>query len=247
MKQDNKKEIVKIDWMKELQEWLVAVLIGALAGPVLFYFLKFVLEPYAWWVDFLIVTLFWRTYARKKTFHIPEAVREWIEVIVVAGILAFNIRVFVIQAYKIPSGSMIPTLLVKDHLFVSRFNYWAKLPHRGEIIVFRYPEDKKKDFIKRVIAVEKDTIEIKNKQVYINGKPIEEPYKYHEDPGIIPGNLSPRDNFGPYTVPVGHLFMMGDNRDRSLDSRFWGFLSGKELKGKALIIYWPFRRMKVIK
>jgi len=266
----NIKQKPGIDWKKELREWIAGAILGVLAGPVLFHFFSFVLEPYAKWLEFLLVTLLWRIYIRKKTFHISEKVREWIEVFVVAGILALNIRTFVIQAYKIPSGSMIPTLQIKDHLFVSRFNYWTKLPRRGEIVVFRFPLDHKKDFIKRVIAVEGDTICIKDKQVFVNDIPVDEPYKFHSDPNIIPGNVnvqsseifvqayktnkaeviaegSPRDNLRPMLVPEGYIFVMGDNRDSSYDSRFWGFLSRRELKGKALVIYLPFNRIRIIR
>lgn len=178
--------------------------------------------------------------------------KEYVEAIVTALILALLIRTFVVQAFKIPSGSMIPTLLIGDHILVNKFIYGTKIPfsdkrilifrkpQRGDIIVFKYPENPKKDFIKRVIAVEGDVIEERNKIVYINGTPIEEPYAYHYDRYIKSREFDPRDNFGPIVVPRGKVFVMGDNRDQSYDSRYWGFVDLKEVKGKAFIIYWSW-------
>jgi signal peptidase I len=179
--------------------------------------------------------------------------REYSESIIAAVILALLIRGFVIQAFKIPSGSMIPTLLVGDHIMVNKFVYGTKvpftdirilplrLPSRGDIIVFRYPMDKKKDFIKRVVGIEGDVVEIRDKIVFINGEPWkEDSYGEHKDSTILPGSVSPRDNFGPVKVPKDSLFTLGDNRDQSRDSRFWGFVDLKEVKGSAFIIYWSW-------
>jgi len=178
--------------------------------------------------------------------------RENIEAILVAVVLALFIRAFVVQAFKIPSGSMKDTLLIGDHILVNKFIYGVKMPfinktlipikdpQRGDIIVFRYPGEPDKDFIKRVIAVEGDTIEIRNKHVYVNHKPVKSDYARYTDPHIIPGAIQPRDNFGPVTVPEGHLFVMGDNRDHSYDSRFWGFVDMDAVKGKAFMIYWSW-------
>ncbi len=180
--------------------------------------------------------------------------REYIEAIILAIVIALFIRTFVIQAYKIPSGSMKPTLLIGDHILVSKFNYGIKLPflrttlipvgapHRGDIVVFIYPEDRSKDFIKRLIGVPGDTIEIRNKKIFINGLPYSDKHGVYVDSFIIPGAVQPRDNFGPVTVPEGSLFVMGDNRDESYDSRFWGFVSKKDVLGKALIIYWSWNQ-----
>ena len=180
--------------------------------------------------------------------------REYIEAIILAVVIALFIRTFVIQAYKIPSGSMKPTLLIGDHILVSKFNYGIKLPflrttlipvgapQRGDIVVFIYPEDRSKDFIKRLIGVPGDTIEIRNKKIFINGLPYSDKHGVYVDNFIIPGAVQPRDNFGPVTVPEGSLFVMGDNRDESYDSRFWGFVSNKDVLGKALIIYWSWNR-----
>lgn len=236
---------VSWNWKNELCEWVIGVAFGLVLGPVLFHFLTFLNEPKIKWFEFLFVAVFYRIVLRRKTFHMPKEAKEWIEVIVFAGFLAFNIRTFVIQAYKIPSGSMIPTFEIKDHLFVSKFNYWFKIPEQGEIIVFKFPEDPKKDFIKRVIAMESDTVQIADKQVFVNGKQLVEPYKVHYDPMIIPGG--PRDNFGPIIVPKGCLFVMGDNRDKSYDSRFWGSVPKENLRGRALVIYWPFNRIRIVK
>ena len=177
--------------------------------------------------------------------------KEYAEAIITALILALVIRAYVIQAFKIPSGSMIPTLLIGDHILVNKFIYGTKIPFtdrqvlifkkpgREDIIVFKYPENPKKDFIKRVIATEGDVIEERDKTVYVNGKAVTEPYTQHSDSSIRSGN-DPRDNFGPLTVPKGKVFVMGDNRDQSYDSRYWGFVDLKEIKGKALIIYWSW-------
>lgn len=189
-------------------------------------------------------------------------VRETIESILIALFFALLIRTFIVQAFKIPSGSMEPTLLVGDYLLVTKFTYGYnipftkkriltfKKPERGDIIVFRYPVDPDKDFIKRVIAVEGDEVIIQNKRVYINGRELVVPSAVYRDSYILPKELSPRDNFGPIKVPKDSYFVMGDNRDSSLDSRFWGFVHISDIKGKAFIIYWsiadndyPFYRL----
>jgi signal peptidase I len=179
-------------------------------------------------------------------------IREYAEAIITALILALVIRAYVIQAFKIPSGSMIPTLLIGDHILVNKFIYGTKIPftdrrilvfkkpERGDIIVFKYPENPKKDFIKRVIGTGGDVIEERNKTVYVNRKALIEPYVQHTDSVIRPGGNDPRDSFGPLIVPKGEIFVMGDNRDQSYDSRYWGFVDLKEIKGKALIIYWSW-------
>lgn len=180
-------------------------------------------------------------------------IREWIESIVIALILALFIRTFVVQAFKIPSGSMEPTLLIGDHLLVNKFLFGTKIPFtdinllpirepkRGDVIVFTYPVDPSKDFIKRVIGLPGDSVEIKNKKIYINSNPIDDPHAHFAENMILPkGSGEPRDNFGPATVPPDSLFVMGDNRDRSYDSRFWGFVKKSEIKGKAFIIYWSW-------
>jgi len=178
--------------------------------------------------------------------------RENIEAIAIAIVLALFIRTFVVQAFKIPSGSMKQTLLIGDHILVSKFIYGVKLPYlrttiipiknpkRGDVVVFKFPEDPDKDFIKRVVGVAGDVVGVRDKQVYINQKKITDTFSIHTDPHTIPSGLQPRDNFGPVTVPPDSLFVMGDNRDHSYDSRFWGFVSLKEVKGKAFMIYWSW-------
>jgi signal peptidase I len=184
---------------------------------------------------------------------------DWTKSILIALILALFIRTFIVQAYKIPSGSMIPTLLIGDYLLVNKlaygvrnpikndFIYFRRLPERQEIVVFTYPLNKKLDFIKRVIGLPGDTVQIVNKKVYVNGKLLKEPYVQFTDPEIYPKEISPRDNYGPVKVPPGHIFVLGDNRDQSYDSRFWGFVPINYLKGKALIIYfsWDSKDFKV--
>lgn len=175
--------------------------------------------------------------------------RENIEALVIAIVLALIIRTFIVQAFKIPSGSMEPTLLIGDHLLVNKFIYGTtipftdkkvlkfKTPERGDVIVFKYPVDPKKDFIKRVIGVEGDKIFIKNKKIFINDKPYKDEKGVYTDRHLLHG---PRDNFGPVTVPKNSLFVMGDNRDNSHDSRFWGFVDIRQVRGKAFIIYWSW-------
>ena len=184
---------------------------------------------------------------------------DWTKSILIALILALFIRAFIVQAYKIPSGSMIPTLLIGDYLLVNKlaygirnpikndFIYFRKLPERQEIVVFTYPLNKKLDFIKRVIGLPGDTVEIVNKKVYVNGKLLKEPYVQFNDPEIYPKEVSPRDNYGPVKVPPGYIFVLGDNRDQSYDSRFWGFVPINYLKGKALIIYfsWDSKNFRI--
>ncbi|HEX7124640.1 MAG TPA: signal peptidase I [Thermodesulfobacteriota bacterium] len=197
--------------------------------------------------------------------------REILEAVVVALLLAAVVRVFVVQAYKIPSRSMVPTLLVGDHILVNKFIYGIKIPgtdyrlpglrapRRGDVVVFVPPDDPNRDFIKRIVGVPGDTIEVRAKKVYVNGKPSDqEAHAIHvderpvEEPGdrIMtavrdcefprPGSDVFRDWFGPCTVPPEHYFMMGDNRDQSQDSRFWGYVPMKDIRGKAFVIYWSW-------
>lgn len=177
---------------------------------------------------------------------------EYAKAIITALILAMLIRTYIIQAFKIPSGSMIPTLLVGDHILVNKFLYGTKIPfsgkrifmfkkpERGDIIVFKYPENPDKDFIKRVVAAEGDVIESKNKMIHVNGNKVNEPYAQHTDSSMRPMGIEPRDNFGPVIVPKNKYFVMGDNRDQSYDSRYWGYVDIKDVKGKALILYWSW-------
>ena len=178
--------------------------------------------------------------------------RENIEAILVAILLALFIRTFVVQAFKIPSGSMKNTLLIGDHILVNKFIYGVKLPYlqkiivpigkpkRGDIVVFKFPVEPEKDFIKRVVGIAGDTIEGRDKKIYVNGQPIEESYTIKTDSNVYPAGLQARDNFGPITVPDASLFVMGDNRDQSFDSRFWGFVDLKVVSGKAFMIYWSW-------
>ena len=186
---------------------------------------------------------------RKKK---KSGLRENIEAILVAIVLALFIRTFVIQAFKIPSGSMKETLKIGDHILVNKFIYGVKMPFlqttiipiknpkRGDIVVFKFPEDPSKDFIKRVIGVAGDVVEVRDKKVYVNSKLLNHDFGIHTDSYIFPASVQPRDNFGPVVVPPHSLFVMGDNRDQSYDSRFWGFVDLKAVKGKALIIYWSW-------
>ncbi|GAB4555344.1 MAG: signal peptidase I [Geothermobacteraceae bacterium] len=184
--------------------------------------------------------------------------REYGEALIVAAILALIIRAFVVQAFKIPSGSMEDTLLIGDHLLVNKFIYGIQLPfsdqryftirhpQRGDVIVFEFPRDEgkpwleRRDFIKRVVGTPGDTVEVRDKKVYINGKLWEIPQEVHKENGIVGPQYGPRDNMKPVKVPEGHFFVMGDNRDRSYDSRFWGFVPEEKVKGLAFIKYWSW-------
>lgn len=183
-----------------------------------------------------------------------------LEVIIPALILALLIRTFVIQAFKIPSESMVPTLQVGDHLFVLKFYYGLPIPftnkkilewhspQRDDIIVFKYPGDMKRDFIKRVIGLPGERLLISHKQIYINDQPLLEPYKIHTDFYPSLDGYSDRDNWkAPLLISGRRYFVMGDNRDSSLDSRFWGTLPQELIKGKAFFIYWPPWRIGLIR
>jgi signal peptidase I len=187
-----------------------------------------------------------------------STVREYFESVIIAVILALFIRTFVVQAFKIPTGSMENNLLIGDHLLVNKFVVGpttssverALLPirpiKRGDVIVFKYPEEPGRDFIKRVIGLPGETLELRDKKVSINGHPLDEPYVHFLEP---PGTTSEfrevtsydvRERYGPVTVPPNQYFVMGDNRDNSQDSRYWGFLPRDYIKGKALVIYWSY-------
>ncbi|AEA33899.1 signal peptidase I [Hippea maritima] len=193
---------------------------------------------------------------------------EWIKSIIIALIIALFIRAFFVEAFKIPSSSMEPTLLVGDHVLANRFIYGIKVPitgkmlipikhpQRGDVVIFRWPKDRSIYFIKRCIGIPGDTLEMKDKVLYRNNKMVKEPYVVHRDPNIYSKNTDistfktiwgSRDNWGPIKVPKGKYFMMGDNRDNSYDSRYWGFVPEKNIVGKAFIIYgsWTFSPFEI--
>jgi len=159
----------------------------------------------------------------------------------VSSLISIGVKAFIIQAYRIPSGAMIPTLLVGDHILANKFIYKTSEPKHGDIIIFPYPDDPSRDFVKRLIAVEGDLIEIKDKRLFINSKMSSEPYIINSDSGVI---REQRDNFGPVTVPPGKLFFMGDNRDQSFDSRFYGYVPKESIKGKVMSLYWSWDQVK---
>ena len=198
--------------------------------------------------------------ARRKSI-----VREYVEAFAIAIALALVIRSFLVQAYKIPSGSMEPTLLIGDHILVNKAIYGLRMPdslfglhpmsgvvpygryvfrlepvHRGDVVVFVFPPDPTKDFIKRVIAVGGDTVEVRDKSVYVDGRKIDDPHAYYQLGSEGQFTMSPHQRYGPAAVPKGKVFVMGDNRDRSYDSRFWGFVDDSEVEGRAMVIYWSW-------
>ena len=193
-----------------------------------------------------------------KTEFTKSTLREYFESIVIAVILALFIRTFVVQAFKIPTGSMEENLLIGDHLLVNKFVFApslsgverALLPigeiEREDVIVFKYPEEPERDFIKRVIGLPGETLEVRDKKVFVNGQPLDEPYAHYIDAPTTPSefhevtSFDVRERYGPVTVPPNQYFVMGDNRDNSQDSRYWGFLPREHIKGKALLIYWSY-------
>ena len=193
----------------------------------------------------------------RRTFK-KSTLREYFESVVIAVILALFIRTFIVQAFKIPTGSMEENLLIGDHLLVNKFMFgptalqWerALLPittvKRDDVVVFKYPEEPDRDFIKRVIGLPGETVEVREKKVYINGKALDEPFTHFLQPAATPSefheitSFDVRERYGPVTVPPNQYFVMGDNRDNSQDSRYWGFLPRDYIKGKALVIYWSY-------
>jgi signal peptidase I len=179
-------------------------------------------------------------------------IREYVVFILWVVVIVFVIRTCIVQNYRIPSRSMEDTMLVGDHLLVNKFIYGIRVPFtdlrlpmvrapkQGDVIVFRYPMDRSKDFIKRVIGVPGDVIEIRDKQVFVNGRPYINPHEVHKDSRIFLRDAGLRDNFGPVLVPEDSWFVMGDNRDESHDSRFWGFVKKTDLVGLAVIKYWSW-------
>jgi signal peptidase I len=196
-------------------------------------------------------------------------VKEWISSIFVALVLTLIIRTYVIQAFKIPSGSMLPTLEIGDHILVNKFIYGARIeipltqyslgqlpglraPRQGDVVVFIPPKQRELDYIKRIVATEGQTIEVRNNQVYVDGQPWNDPHaRFAQDPPEAPRPSRPQPcgsvsqmaratDCAPFTVPKGHVFAMGDNRDQSYDSRFWGPVPVEDIKGLALVIYWSW-------
>jgi signal peptidase I len=197
--------------------------------------------------------------APEKTKRTRSVFREYFELIAETAVFVFFVMTFVVQAFQIPTSSMEPNLLVGDFLLVNKLIYAqtasavdrALLPRRDlrrqDIVVFKFPNDMSKDYVKRVVGLPGETVEIRNKVVFINGRPIEDRHAVHTDPAIMGRNQDPqltgesRDNWGPYTVPAGHIFAMGDNRDNSYDSRYWKFLPLSYVKGRPWIIYFSYK------
>jgi signal peptidase I len=163
--------------------------------------------------------------------------RELTESIVIAVLLALVIRLFILEPFYIPSGSMEPTLQEGDRIIVSKLNYHFQEPARGDVVVFKYPLDQERNFVKRLIAKEKETVALKSSRLYINGEPVPEDY--------LPAGLRFSD-YGPKEVPQDSYLMLGDNRNNSEDSRVWGFLPRDLIIGKAILIYWPLERIRII-
>jgi signal peptidase I len=181
-----------------------------------------------------------------------RSVREWVEALLFALIVASVVRTYLFAPFKIPSGSMLPTIQIGDHIFATMYSYGTKLPivgirlfedevQRGDIIIFPYPKNRDVDYIKRAVGMPGETLEIRDDVVFINGERLDEPYAFYDpqqrNSGMI-GDDVPVSNFGPVKIPEGKLFVMGDNRYNSADSRFWGFVDSDDVLGKGQIIYW---------
>lgn len=187
---------------------------------------------------------------------IKSKFREYAEAFFWSLVIFLFVRTCIIQPFKIPSESMLNTLVIGDCLFVNKFIYGIKVPftkvrlpylrkpQRGDVVVFRFPLDHTQDFIKRLVGVPGDTIEIRDKKVYVNGNLSQDPHELHKDVKTLPRELSVRDNFGPIQVPAASYFVMGDNRDNSFDSRFWGFVPDENMIGPAFIKYWSWDKDK---
>jgi signal peptidase I len=194
------------------------------------------------------------TAARRK----QTLAREYYEAILVAVIFALFVRTFVFQAFQVPSGSMEKTVLIGDHMLVNKFIYAPhaggflerllpyRAPRRGDVFVFKFPDSPDRDFIKRLIALPGDRVEERDKTVFVNGEPFSEKHTYHTDPHVWPADPAlpelsrKRDNFGPIVIPPDRFWAMGDNRDNSYDSRFWGPVPRDNIKGRALLVYWSY-------
>ncbi len=180
------------------------------------------------------------TPARAAPRH-ASALWEHVQSFFVAVLLALAVRTFVVQAFVIPSGSMLPTLRIGDYVLVAKFWYWIRPIQRGDILVFKFPKDESKDFIKRVVGLPGDTLEIRGRQVFINGQPLREPYAVFNNREPAALLAMERASVGPIVIPPRRYFMMGDNRDNSLDSRSWGLLKRSEVLGKAMVVYFSVR------
>jgi signal peptidase I len=190
-----------------------------------------------------------------RPLTLRSGARDYAEVVLVAVVFALFVRTFLLQAFVVPTPSMENTVLVGDHLVVNKFIFarhrWGRfLPYRelarGDVFVFKFPEDPQRDFIKRAVALPGDVLEIRDKNVFVNGQKTAEPRAVHADPRVwgndrdLPDALSHRDQLGPTRVPSESIFAMGDNRDSSYDSRFWGPVPASNVKGRALFVYWSF-------
>ncbi len=256
--EEQKKKELLID--KKAKIGIAGSVISLTAAVIVYNFMKPVeITELIFWGLFVLLTIGELLVVLVFKLDKKHVVRDWVEPAFEAIIIAIIIRTFVIQAFRIPTSSMEDTLLIGDHIIANKYAYGITLPFkkekvlkfstpkRGDVFIFRYPEDPKFMFIKRCMGLPGDTIEVKDKKLYVNGVVPKEKYIYHKDMRMFPAEYAPRDNFGPVTVPEGHFFAMGDNRDMSSDSRFWGFLPYDYLRGKAWIVYWPPNRWRAVK
>ena len=240
-----------------LIDLLFVLLIIIFPASITFLFVVLIILSFAFLV-FCVVDAMSIAKRKKENYELTKYNRWFVYVgyCIILFLLSHLVSPRLIEAYKMPSRSMLPTLLVGDHILVNKFIYGVKIPllrntiipvsdpKRGDMVVFIYPKDRTIKFIKRVIGVGGDTIEIKDKKIFINRKEYSDSYGIYGDTIILPASLQPRDNFGPVTVPEKSIFVMGDNRDESLDSRFFGFVDLKDIEGKVFMIYWSWNRIE---
>ena len=188
----------------------------------------------------------WQLFQTQRGEWLRDKWENWVKPLFIAAILAIGIRTFLIGPYKIPTGSMIPTLLVGDRIFVDKISFRFKEPERGDIIVFKYPMDRKKDFVKRVVGLSGEKVEIKDGQALINGKKIETPDSFSQRFYYNRSEWDYGKEGQVIDVPPGHFFVLGDNSAASSDSRNWGFVPRKDVIGRAVLIWWPPKRVRLL-
>lgn len=219
----------------------------AIGGGALFLRLLLAI-PLAWWRNFVSKIYQGIAYAFTQKAVARQKAEEWVRgsadflesIALAVGVVVAVVNPFIIQAFLIPSGSMIPTLQVGDRIMADKFIYYIRDPQRGEVVVFRAPPEadpQERNFVKRVIGLPGDVVEVRDGKVFVNGTPLNEPYIYEP----------PYYQFGPYKVPQGHYFVMGDNRNDSNDSHIWGPLSRDRITGRALFIWWPVKRWGIVR
>ena len=210
-----------------------------------------VLIPVALGILFLIfrraLLADWEFLKSDRKLWLRDKWENWIKPLIIAAVLAVGIRTYFVGPYKIPTGSMIPTLMIGDRIFVDKITYRFREPHRGEIIVFRYPLDRKKDFVKRLVGFGGESLEIRDGQLYVNDRKLEEPALFSQRFYYNRDDWKYGKHYQKILIPEGYLFLLGDNSAASSDSRNWGFVPRKDVIGRVVLIWWPPQRIRLIK